>query len=317
MNDERGAGAKAAAGGDAGGGGRCEGAAGSGDGAALARALGRYGAGTRLVAAPDGAVLMVESRFGAFDGFVDASGLTKLALNVGRPARYAHCDGDTRLCLPWAVGALAVNPAGQSGWATTSPVTMIGLAVDLARFRWPDDRPALGPDDLAAAAARLTQDPAVASVITAMMRTADDHGASGAFFDHGLALVLGRLAALDPPSGGCACGRVGRLRGQRLARVLDLIEARLGDGVAVAEMAAMARMDASAFTKAFAQATGRTPFAYLTDRRMARAQDLLLAGEPVTATAAAVGYANPAKFAAAFRRRYGCPPSHWRHARRG
>ena len=70
-------------------------------------------------------------------------------------------------------------------------------------------------------------------------------------------------------------------------------------------------MEPSAFTKAFQAATGFTPFAYLTRRRMEKAKMLLLGGETVTRAALAVGYANPSKFSAAFRRCVGCSPTEW------
>lgn len=55
-----------------------------------------------------------------------------------------------------------------------------------------------------------------------------------------------------------------------------------------------------------------TPYAYLTWRRMEAAKQMLQAGQPVTGIALAVGYANPGKFAAAFRRVVGQAPSAWR-----
>ena len=53
----------------------------------------------------------------------------------------------------------------------------------------------------------------------------------------------------------------------------------------------------------------------LTERRMARARDLLSAGTPVSVVADKVGYVSASSFARAFRGRYGIAPTGW--ARRG
>jgi len=47
---------------------------------------------------------------------------------------------------------------------------------------------------------------------------------------------------------------------------------------------------------------------------MKRAKELLRFGDSVTDTALAVGYANPAKFSAAFRRWVGMTPSAWKRS---
>ncbi|MEM9806088.1 MAG: AraC family transcriptional regulator [Cyanobacteria bacterium P01_D01_bin.56] len=62
--------------------------------------------------------------------------------------------------------------------------------------------------------------------------------------------------------------------------------------------------------KGFKAVFGITPFTYLTQQRMARAEQLLR--EPhhtVTEVASWVGYTNPSQFAAAFKRQFGISPS--------
>ncbi|MGK6356641.1 helix-turn-helix domain-containing protein [Sphingomonas sp. DT-207] len=146
-----------------------------------------------------------------------------------------------------------------------------------------------------------------------LRHAAELHGCSTLFFEHGVELILGRIAAL---AGARARGRPHKLDRARLGRVFELIEAQLAGDLSIAQMAAAANYEASAFTRAFRQATGSTPFAYLTARRMERAALLLEAGEPVTRAALAVGYANASKFAAAFQRRMGAAPRQWRDCRK-
>ncbi|MEV0333457.1 AraC family transcriptional regulator [Nocardia sp. NPDC050717] len=81
----------------------------------------------------------------------------------------------------------------------------------------------------------------------------------------------------------------------------------------VAELAALARLSRSAFTERFARLLGRSPGAYVTDRRLEHAAHLLgSTTEPVGHIAGAVGYQSEAAFNRAFHRRYGMPPLRWR-----
>lgn len=61
--------------------------------------------------------------------------------------------------------------------------------------------------------------------------------------------------------------------------------------------------------KGFKAVFGVTPFAYLTQQRMKQAKQLLRqSGRTVADVANTVGYANPAKFAVAFKRQFGITP---------
>lgn len=202
-------------------------------------------------------------------------------------------------------------PPNLSGEGRCAPLNMVGLAIDLDRWPGAGDKPS--GDRLFALAETLHQDDVIASVLLALRHAAELHGCSTLFFEHGVDLILSRIAALG---GASARGRPHKLDRARLARVFELIEAQLSGDLSVAQMAAAANYEASAFTRAFKLATGSTPFAYLTARRIERAALLLEAGEPVTQAALAVGYANASKFAAAFQRRMGVTPREWRTCRK-
>ncbi|PSN12600.1 hypothetical protein C7293_19415 [filamentous cyanobacterium CCT1] len=61
--------------------------------------------------------------------------------------------------------------------------------------------------------------------------------------------------------------------------------------------------------KGFREVFGVTPFAYLTRHRMEQAKQLLRQPDQTVAEVAnRVGYANPAQFAAAFKRHFGMTP---------
>ncbi|UGT57128.1 AraC family transcriptional regulator [Nocardia asteroides] len=81
----------------------------------------------------------------------------------------------------------------------------------------------------------------------------------------------------------------------------------------ITELAALARLSRSAFTDRFTRLLGRSPGAYVTDRRLEHAAHLLgSTDEPVGRIAGAVGYHSEAAFNRAFHRRYGMPPLRWR-----
>lgn len=66
--------------------------------------------------------------------------------------------------------------------------------------------------------------------------------------------------------------------------------------------------------KAFMREVGCPPGAFIIDRRLARAADMLRArdGRSVTDIAFSIGFSDSSHFARAFRKRYAVPPSRWR-----
>ena len=101
----------------------------------------------------------------------------------------------------------------------------------------------------------------------------------------------------------------GRLDARRLTRVAEFIEDRLEGRVALRELADVAALSPFHFLRAFRRATGLTPHAYVTARRMERALRMLRTTDrSVLEIATRLGYANPAHFRRAFRRAFGVAP---------
>lgn len=93
-------------------------------------------------------------------------------------------------------------------------------------------------------------------------------------------------------------------------RVIEYLHQRFGDRVTVEEMAAVATMSPSHFSRVFRRETGTSPMNYLIDLRLAKARRLIVAGERcVTTVALRCGFASPSHFTDSFRKRFGCPPS--------
>lgn len=81
-----------------------------------------------------------------------------------------------------------------------------------------------------------------------------------------------------------------------------------------ASLCAATGLSPRAVQKAFLRETGLTPTAFVTDRRLTRAAELLVAepGRSVTDIAFALGFNDAAFFSRCFRRRFGITPREWR-----
>lgn len=98
------------------------------------------------------------------------------------------------------------------------------------------------------------------------------------------------------------------LAARRLARVTGYIEANLACDLRLTALADEAAVSRFHFNRMFRIATGATPHAFVTMRRMERAMDLLRAGHPVGPAARSVGYGAGHSFRRAFRLHHGIDP---------
>lgn len=89
-----------------------------------------------------------------------------------------------------------------------------------------------------------------------------------------------------------------------------LLDARLADPPSVPELARTIGLNETDLRRSFKAAFGTTIIDYLRDRRLEVARMLVLRRElSVASIAYRVGFASPANFATAYRRRFGRPPS--------
>jgi AraC-like DNA-binding protein len=100
-------------------------------------------------------------------------------------------------------------------------------------------------------------------------------------------------------------------------RVCEYIVRNLGRPLRVARLGRIVGLSEFHFIRAFRAATGQTPHQYLRARRIARAQELLVATPlPVTEVCTAVGFSSLGSFSSVFRRLTGESPSAYRAKRR-
>lgn len=110
----------------------------------------------------------------------------------------------------------------------------------------------------------------------------------------------------------------GQVTPAAVRRAAEFIEACAGQPITVTEIAAAAGISARALQYAFRRHYDTTPMGYMRQVRLERAHSQLEAADPTTGVSVAAvarrrGWANPANFAAAYRKQYGTPPSHTLH----
>lgn len=127
-------------------------------------------------------------------------------------------------------------------------------------------------------------------------------------------------AAVPPPARPRAAPAPfrGGLAPHLLRRVLERIEAGLGDDLSLEQLSAEAGLNASHFSRAFKQSIGVSPHRHLVQRRMERARKLLIGTDlPILRVALEVGYGSQSHFTTAFRKATGLTPRRYRYRRPG
>ena len=96
-------------------------------------------------------------------------------------------------------------------------------------------------------------------------------------------------------------------------RVMSHIEEALDGPLGLDEMARLAGMPLLRFLRSFTEATGSTPHAYVTERRLQRARALLRGtDEPLAAIATECGFAHQSHLGSVMRRQLGLTPAQYR-----
>jgi AraC family transcriptional regulator len=98
-------------------------------------------------------------------------------------------------------------------------------------------------------------------------------------------------------------------------RVANHISAHLDRPIALRELAEVARLSCSHFSRAFKGAFGQTPHTFIMNRRVELArQKMLSSQEALCQIALSCGFSDQAHLARLFRRETGTTPSQWRRA---
>jgi AraC family transcriptional regulator len=127
------------------------------------------------------------------------------------------------------------------------------------------------------------------------------------FLAHHLIHSYSTLSAPPPRSSG-------GLPGRRLKLVLDYIEENLAQPIALRQLSELTGISTRHFERAFRQAIGVPPHAYVVRKRVARAQNLLISepGLTIDEIAKRTGFGGPSHLASTFRRQTGYSPTEFR-----
>ena len=238
-----------------------------------------------------------------------------IILHLGPPHLLAWgLTGATRQCTFVPVDNLTLITAGtRLGWRCDQAIEALVVALDRQFVSALAHRSAQGKDveflNLVA-----FEDTAITHILRAMQTALRERCSASRLYGESLtaALVshlLGYYSAppikLDNPTGG--------LPPARLRRVLDYIEAHLGEDTSLRQLAELVRLSPDHFAALFRQSIGLPPHRYVLERRIVRAKELL-AGDRLTLAEIgyALGYTSQPHFITMFRKLTGMTPGAYR-----
>ena len=174
-----------------------------------------------------------------------------------------------------------------------------------------------GPQDLRYEAG--VSDPAVHEITDAIQRELRHQTSSGGLKMDELAVKLISTLANDHAETNAAAPPLdfakGLLDRRRLHRVLEYIEANLDEDISVSDLADAACFSLFHFVRAFHTAMGRSPHAYLSERRLDRAKQMLAYTDvSLVDVALTCRFSGQANFTKSFTRTLGLSPGRYRRS---
>jgi AraC family transcriptional regulator len=232
------------------------------------------------------------------------------------PSAAIRAEDGRSLEGPLHRGQIVLHPAGLSTLSRHGAGRYVQVLLDPALFA----SPALeltGGRPLRLGLAPAFHDPLGAEILRALVREADS-GPGARLLVDGLATTLAVLLARRFAGAVALPEAAQGLSRERLRRVLDHVEAHLGEELGLARLAEIACLSPCHFSRSFKQAMGVGPHRYVTQRRVERAKALLRGGGAgdgsLAAIALAVGFGEQSHFTTAFRRETGMTPGRYRAA---
>jgi AraC family transcriptional regulator len=161
----------------------------------------------------------------------------------------------------------------------------------------------------------LVRDPVIEAVILNLASEVSDGSPGGRIYlESGFEFIAHHLIhrysnlARPPPQ------IFGGLSSRRLRLVLDYIDDTLDQSPKLRELAALAGVSVRHFERAFRQSTGLAPHAYIMERRLRMARELLIdqPNLPIERIRLRLGFSSSSHFSSAFRRWTGLTPQNFR-----
>lgn len=232
---------------------------------------------------------------------LDARPLTFESVQDGRARRVVMAPGSVWLCPAGETFVHDVREPSRFGIVTLAPAKFERLA---------------GRSDVCLTRQYGVQSPPLEHLVRALISETERQGESGVAFVEALAAAVSlHLASHFASRPSHEAAPRGGLPPRRLRAVLELVEARQGEGVGLEDMAAEARLSPFHFARAFKKATGVTPHQHVLQRRLERAKELLTrADSGIGDVAFRLGFSDQSHLTRLFRRQYGMTPRAYQRA---
>jgi AraC family transcriptional regulator len=240
-----------------------------------------------------------------------------IAINVGRPFRLKGSVEGRRVDAPMTSGAtkiVAAGPRSSWHWDRGGPIDMLHVSVSAAELRAHVDELEIGPEPEIVTRVGF-EDLHLRRIGQAF--AAELHATVGASLMSDALRTELLLRILAEHSSLAGTGTI-QLPAQRLAmttlrRLDDYVGTYLADDIGIADLAVLAGVSRFHFARMFKATTGMTPYRYVLERRIERADALLRQSSlSIGEVAAATGFADQSHLARHVKQRYGITPRAFR-----
>jgi AraC family transcriptional regulator len=161
------------------------------------------------------------------------------------------------------------------------------------------------------------RNPSILQALAALGREIQHPGPLGRVYAESLVMLAVTELVRHHSTVAVAVDRVGDVTSRRLRRVIDYIEAHLGEDLSLLTLAAAAGVGGAHLAREFKRAMGKSVHRYLLGRRVEWAAALLAGTElSVAEVALATGFSSQAHLTTAFQRLNGTTPAAYRRQRR-
>ena len=239
-----------------------------------------------------------------------------LSVHLGGPKRLLRCGDGSNNTIDVSDGAHSIVPAGAAYlWDTVGPVDFAHLYVA------PETLDALitekfdrDPSHIELHESLGKHDPLVRMLTISLLEELRGDDVHRCYVDDIVDLLLSRVLCLHSDVKLSQSYARHALAPFRLRRALEFIEANLRQPIGVGEIAAASGISPYHFSRAFRHATGRPPYAFLLERRVARSKELLRSYDlKLSYIAEQCGFTSLSQFSRMFRHHVGSTPTRYRN----
>ncbi|MEO0763857.1 MAG: AraC family transcriptional regulator, partial [Pseudomonadota bacterium] len=230
--------------------------------------------------------------------------------------------GNGRRVLSGRKGSFYLAPSDAvADWKGEGRHQLLLIAVPEARLKTltglEDDDGA--PDPLASLYGREVCDPALATFMERLWDESGSRAPGVPLMIEGLLMtLLGSLIRAAGSTEDLPAGGVAPLEADRLARVVDFVDAHLEEPILIEDLARVACLSQYHFCRRFRASMNTSPHAFVTARRVVIGRQMLSDSDRTLAEIAlACGFSNQAHFTTQFKAHIGQPPGAYRASVRG